>query len=86
MTPPSSPELPPKLGSYIQVCTFLGYNYHFTKLYAPFYSFLYSWILFEHINFCGKQYIVTEGCYPHWDNWRGENDQISSFRPIKEVS
>ncbi|XP_072048008.1 beta-crystallin B3-like [Amphiura filiformis] len=42
------------------------------------------WILYEHIDFTGRQYIVTKGDYPNWDQWRGANDQISSLRPVKK--
>ncbi|XP_022092298.1 gamma-crystallin N-like [Acanthaster planci] len=42
------------------------------------------WILFEHSNYNGRQYVVTEGSYPNWNSWQGSNDQISSLRPIKE--
>ncbi|XP_033114660.1 epidermal differentiation-specific protein-like [Anneissia japonica] len=42
------------------------------------------WILYEHANFNGKQWVVTEGSYYSACSFRGENDKVSSLRPIKE--
>ncbi|XP_022088118.1 epidermal differentiation-specific protein-like [Acanthaster planci] len=42
------------------------------------------WVLYQKTRYRGKQFVVTEGFYPHYDHWRGADDQISSLRPIRE--
>ncbi|KAJ8299874.1 hypothetical protein KUTeg_021393 [Tegillarca granosa] len=42
------------------------------------------WELFEHVNYGGKTWIVWEGQnYNEWTKWGGQNDVISSLRPVK---
>ncbi|XP_072021887.1 epidermal differentiation-specific protein-like [Amphiura filiformis] len=61
----------------------LGY-YHFNDQASSVKVKTGTWILYEHSNCNGRQYIVTEGSYPDWNAWNGSNDQISSLRPVKE--
>lgn len=45
-----------------------------------------SWAGYEHSSFCGQQFVLERGEYPHWDSWSGSNayhiERMMSFRPI----
>lgn len=45
-----------------------------------------SWVGYEHSSFCGQQFVLERGEYPHWESWSGSNayhiERMMSFRPI----
>lgn len=45
-----------------------------------------SWAGYEHSSFCGQQFVLERGEYPHWESWSGSNayhiERMMSFRPI----
>lgn len=45
-----------------------------------------SWTGYEHSSFCGQQFVLERGEYPHWESWSGSNayhiERMMSFRPI----
>lgn len=45
-----------------------------------------SWAGYEHTSFCGQQFVLERGEYPHWESWSGSNayhiERMMSFRPI----
>uniref|UniRef100_H3D1V6 Beta/gamma crystallin 'Greek key' domain-containing protein n=2 Tax=Tetraodon nigroviridis TaxID=99883 RepID=H3D1V6_TETNG len=43
------------------------------------------WLLYEHPNYTGNQYILSHGEYPDHQQWMGFNDSIKSCRAIKNV-
>lgn len=43
------------------------------------------WVLYEHPNYSGNQYILCHGEYPDHQQWMGFNDSIKSCRSIKNV-
>lgn len=44
------------------------------------------WVLYEHPNYTGNQYILSTGEYPDHQQWMGFSDSIKSCRSIKNVS
>lgn len=48
--------------------------------------FFDSWAGYEHSSFCGQQFVLERGEYPHWESWSGSNayhiERMMSFRPI----
>ena len=40
------------------------------------------WIFYQHISFMGSSYVVKPGTYPNPGSWGGENDVLSSLRPL----
>uniref|UniRef100_A0A3Q3IL86 Beta/gamma crystallin 'Greek key' domain-containing protein n=1 Tax=Monopterus albus TaxID=43700 RepID=A0A3Q3IL86_MONAL len=44
------------------------------------------WAGYEHSSFCGQQFVLERGEYPHWESWSGSNayhiERMMSFRPI----
>ncbi|CAM4604395.1 unnamed protein product [Leuciscus chuanchicus] len=45
-----------------------------------------AWVLYEHPNFMGSQYILTRGEYPDYQHWMGFNDSIRSCRMVRNLS
>eukprot|EP00064_Thunnus_orientalis_P006159 superscaffoldBa00000629_g6175 len=45
-----------------------------------------AWTGYEHSSFCGQQFVLERGEYPHWESWSGSNayhiERMMSFRPI----
>uniref|UniRef100_A0A3B3XXZ2 Beta/gamma crystallin 'Greek key' domain-containing protein n=1 Tax=Poecilia mexicana TaxID=48701 RepID=A0A3B3XXZ2_9TELE len=45
-----------------------------------------AWAGYEHSSFCGQQFVLERGEYPHWESWSGSNayhiERMMSFRPI----
>lgn len=44
------------------------------------------WVLYEHPNYTGNQYVLSHGEYPDHQQWMGFNESIKSCRAIKNVS
>ncbi|MGH0139992.1 UNVERIFIED_CONTAM: hypothetical protein FKN15_021672 [Acipenser sinensis] len=44
------------------------------------------WVLYEHPNYMGYQYVVTRGEYPDYQHWMGFNESIRSCRQIRYTS
>lgn len=44
------------------------------------------WVLYDHPNYTGNQYILSPGEYPDQQQWMGLNDSVKSCRSIKNVS
>ncbi|KAK1903484.1 Gamma-crystallin 1 [Dissostichus eleginoides] len=41
-----------------------------------------SWILYEHPNFCGRQYMLEKGDYRHHSAWGALKSNVGSIRII----
>ncbi|TNN49427.1 Beta-crystallin A3 [Liparis tanakae] len=45
-----------------------------------------AWAGYEHSSFCGQQFVLERGEYPHWESWSGSNayhvERMMSFRPV----
>ena len=41
-----------------------------------------DWLLYTDTNFGGTSYLVSPGNYPHYSNWGGSNDKLSSIRAL----
>ncbi|XP_062384252.1 gamma-crystallin M2-like [Sardina pilchardus] len=44
-----------------------------------------AWVLYEHPNYKGYQYVLSPGEYPDYQQWMGFNDSVKSCRVIKNV-
>lgn len=44
-----------------------------------------AWILYDHPDFKGQQYIVERGEYPQFQRWNSHNDHMSSCKSIRMV-
>ncbi|XP_054643329.1 gamma-crystallin M2-like [Dunckerocampus dactyliophorus] len=43
------------------------------------------WVLFQHPNYEGYQYVLSPGEYPDHHKWMGFNDSVKSCRSVKNV-
>ncbi|XP_005994335.1 gamma-crystallin M2-like isoform X1 [Latimeria chalumnae] len=44
------------------------------------------WVVYEHPNYAGYQYILSRGEYPEYQRWMGFNDCIRSCRLIRHAT
>ena len=45
-----------------------------------------TWIFYKDISFMGTSHVVKPGSYPNSGTWGGENDVLSSLRPLPSES